>query len=99
MTSFAVTYTYGAGTGSARDEVRPVHVDFLRAAFERGDLRISGPFADSGTDGALLIWEAESEAELVQKIDQDPFYVNGLIGHREIRQWKIVFDASQSAAA
>ena len=48
MTSFAVTYTYGAGTDSARDEVRPVHVDFLRAAFERGDLRISGPFADSG---------------------------------------------------
>lgn len=99
MTAYAVTYTYGADTSAGRDQHRPAHVDFLRSQFEAGYLRVSGPFADSGADGALLIWEVESENELQQRIDQDPFYVNGLIGHREVRQWKIVFDSSQSQAA
>ncbi len=99
MTAYAVTYTYGSGTDAGRDQHRPAHIDFLRSQFDAGHLRVSGPFADSGPDGALLIWEAGSETELREWIDQDPFYVNGLIGHREVRQWKIVFDISQSQVA
>ena len=87
MNTYAINYTYSEETAAGRDEVRPVHVEFLKARFEAGDLRISGP-VDSGA-GALLIVRAEDEQAALEMMDQDPFAQAGLITKREIRHWGV----------
>ncbi|MCF7552333.1 MULTISPECIES: YciI family protein [Pseudonocardia] len=89
MGIYAVTYTYGPDTDVARDAHRPRHKDFLADLHEAGTLRASGPLAD-GT-GALLLLEAESDAQVEHLLDGDPFRQEGLIGERTVRGWSIVF--------
>lgn len=89
MPTFAITYTY-SDDAAARDEIRPVHKDFLEAQYTAGRLRASGPIQD-GTPGALLIISGESADEVAELMDSDPFMKHGLIAKREIRNWNIVF--------
>lgn len=89
MPTFAITYTY-SDDAAARDEVRPIHKDFLEAQYNAGTLRASGPINDD-TPGALLIISAESKDEVTKLMDSDPFMQRGLIAKREIRDWNIVF--------
>ncbi|MCW4464736.1 YciI family protein [Glutamicibacter sp. MNS18] len=89
MNTYAITYTYCETTAAGRDEVRPVHVEFLQERFEAGELLISGP-VDSGA-GALLVVAADSEAAALEMMDQDPFAKAGLISQRDIRRWDVFF--------
>lgn len=89
MNTYAVSYTYVTDQPEKQTEIRPVHVEFLKDAFESGRLRISGP-VDSGS-GALLIIGAESEEDTLTLMDQDPFMQAGLIAERGIRQWNVFF--------
>ncbi|PXY36632.1 YciI family protein [Prauserella flavalba] len=87
MATFAVNYTYGAGTESARDRCRPEHKDFLAGLHDTGRLRVSGPV----DGGALLILEGESADEVASVLDGDPFRREGLIAERTVREWTIFF--------
>lgn len=87
MNIFAVTYTYGAGTETERDSIRPRHKDFLAELHTSGRLRASGPV----DGGALLILEGESAEEVSTVLDDDPFRTYGLIAERIVREWTIVF--------
>lgn len=93
MATFAVTYTYSDTTSADRDVHRPAHVDFLRSQFETGRLLKSGPFADAGAPGALLIIQGEDVADVEALMNQDPFHVNELLEARTIRTWNIFFGA------
>jgi uncharacterized protein YciI len=99
MGTFAVTYAYAANSSAGRDEHRPRHVEFLREQFDGGMLVKSGPFGPEEDPGALLIIEADSKADVEALMDQDPFYRNGLVAQRSIRQWNVVFGAHTSAGA
>ena len=99
MGTFAVTYAYAANSSAGRDEHRPRHVDFLREQFDGGTLVKSGPFGPEEDPGALLIIEADSKADVEALMDQDPFYRNGLVAQRSIRQWNVVFGATTNAGA
>ncbi|MBT2551062.1 hypothetical protein J7I85_22685 [Arthrobacter sp. ISL-65] len=99
METFAVTYAYSAGSTAGRDEHRPRHVEFLQEQFDNGRLVKSGPFGPDEDPGALLIIEAASKADVEALMDQDPFYLNGLVEQRSIRQWNIVFGADAAADA
>lgn len=99
MGTFAVTYAYSAATSAGRDEHRPRHVEFLQAQFDSGRLVTSGPFGPGEDPGALLIIEADSKADAEALMDQDPFYRNGLVEQRSIRQWNVVFGADTRAGA
>ena len=94
MGTFAVTYAYSANSSAGRDEHRPRHVEFLREQFDGGLLVKSGPFGPEEEPGALLIIEADSKADVEALMDQDPFYRNGLVEKRSIRQWNVVFDTN-----
>lgn len=97
MGTFAVTYAYAANSSAGRDEHRPLHVEFLQEQFDGGALVKSGPFGPEEDPGALLIIEADSKADVEALMNQDPFYRNGLVAQRSIRQWNVVFGASTSA--
>jgi uncharacterized protein YciI len=64
------------------------HVDehraYLKTLHERGKLLASGPYVPR-TGGALIL-RAESEAELREMIDRDPFYVRQIADY-ETRVW------------
>ncbi|UKA53844.1 YciI family protein [Arthrobacter sp. FW305-BF8] len=99
MGTFAVTYDYSAASTAGRDEHRPRHVEFLQKQFDDGRLVKSGPFGPEEDPGALLIIEADSKAAVEALMDQDPFYLNGLVAQRRIRQWNVFFDATTAANA
>ncbi|MGJ9401764.1 YciI family protein [Arthrobacter sp. KK5.5] len=91
MTIFAVEYVYAAGTEAARDEHRPGHRSFLSSLKRDPDadtgvwLVASGPYAD-GT-GALLIFGAGSESELLASLKDDPFNAEGLVSALRATAW------------
>jgi uncharacterized protein YciI len=70
------------------DRLRPVHRQYLASLKERGQLAVSGPFADGS--GALIVYEAES-AEAAEAILQgDPFYRGGIFVSWRLRPWNVV---------
>lgn len=90
MTVFAVQYIYDE-QARRRDKVRPEHRAFLSTLLDQGALLASGPLADDGAPGALLIMAAASAGEVGALLDDDPFAVEGLIKARVVRQWTPVF--------
>lgn len=88
MPVFAVNYLYSA-TAEQLDEIRPIHRAWLSGLLESGQLLASGPMIDNPE--ALLIFRAESAAELSALLDNDPFDIAGFIGSRSIQQWNPVF--------
>ena len=80
MPIFAVTYGYSTDS-DARDRLRPEHRAFLA---EQDGLLLSGPTSDGG---ALLLFEGKSADDVEEVLDQDPFYVEGLVTERGIVEW------------
>lgn len=69
--------------------VRPRHREYLGSLKEQGKLAASGPFTDDS--GALIIYEAESEAEARALIQADPFRQAGVFQEIELKEWRQVF--------
>lgn len=88
MTTYAVRYTYDERS-DVRDAVRPEHRAYLADLLERGALHVSGPFADEGEAGALLIFEAPDADELGTLLEADPFAREGLVARTDVRAWTI----------
>lgn len=70
-------------------EVRPRHRQYLTALKEQGKLWASGPFTDDS--GALIVYEADTEDEARQLIENDPFRQAGVFVSFELRAWNQVF--------
>lgn len=85
---YAVVYTYPADT-SRIQETRPAHRAYLTGLKAQGKLFAAGPFA--GDVGALIIYEAGSEADTRGLIEADPFYKAGIFANYEIKPWTQVF--------
>lgn len=69
-------------------EIRPVHRQYLTGLLERGQLAISGPFTDDS--GALIVYEAPSEAEAEKLLQGDPCFKNGIFLKYHVRPWNPV---------
>ena len=94
MAIYAVLITYD--DREVRDRVRPAHRAFLQEQLDRGALVSGGPFVDDS--GALLVYEAESEAALQEIVDRDPYtQTEGCLGSIAIREWNRVFNRAQVA--
>lgn len=77
------------GNRDAIAEVRPAHREYLGKLQEQGQLAASGPFTDDS--GALIIYEAESEAEAVEMLEADPFRRAGVFQSYTMKPWNQVF--------
>lgn len=87
MAKFAAIYTYG--DIAKRDATRPEHRVYLQGLLASGELWESGPFVDD--KGALLVYEADSEAEARSMVDNDPYVKNGCLSDVVIREWNRLF--------
>lgn len=88
MSVFAVEYVYGAESAESRNEHRPAHREWLNHLVSQGTVLASGPFVDDA--GALLLFVADSEAELNDLLKQDPFAAVGVISAVKTTQWNPV---------
>ena len=70
------------------ERLRPQHRQYLAALKEKGQLAISGPFADGS--GALIVYEAESAAAAEAILRGDPFHANGVFLRWHLRPWNPV---------
>ncbi len=81
MPLFIATYEY-VGDPEAQQLVRPSHREFLK---ELGPALVaSGP---TDANGAVLIFEAGSAAEVAALLHDDPFQVEGFVGERRVVGW------------
>ena len=85
MPTYAVRYTYDDRT-DVRDRVRPAHREYL---LNQSTLLGSGPFVDAAP-GALLVFGTADRAELDAIVAADPFVLEGLVAHTDVREWDVV---------
>jgi uncharacterized protein len=71
-----------------RGALREEHLGLLRAAYERGELRLAGAFADP-YDRALLVWSTNEESVVTTFVEGDPYVSQGLVTRWQIRAWNI----------
>ena len=76
----------------ARLEVRPDHRDYVAELFARGEIRMSGPFADQM--GALILYEAADLAAAQALVNADPYVVAGAVEEVDLREWTVLTPAS-----
>lgn len=91
MPTFAVSYAYAPGSEEARAAHRPAHLAFLQGLHRAGILYMSGPLA-STDPSALLILQDTDRDTLSARLDEDPFFTEGLIAQRTVAEWNVFFD-------
>lgn len=69
-------------------EIRPTHRAYLNSLRDGGQLVAAGPFTDDS--GALIIYEAASDAEARKLIESDPFNQHGIFVRYVLRPWNPV---------
>jgi len=91
MTVFAVEYVYAQDSTELRNEHRPVHREYLGGfVAEGGNVRLLAAGPTPANDGALLLMQAASEADLVKVLDNDPFKIHGAVAESHIQEWNPV---------
>jgi uncharacterized protein YciI len=73
------------------DDVRPRHREFLQGLAGQGRVAVAGPLGD-GT-GGVTMYQADDEAALKELIDQDPYFLEGVIAKRTVREFKPLIGA------
>jgi uncharacterized protein YciI len=76
-----------------RAPFRQEHLKLAAEARERGELLMGGAFTDPA-DMALLIFRAENRGIVESFARRDPYVLNGLISHWEVRSWNVVIGNS-----
>ena len=72
-----------------RTPFRQLHLQKIREAQARGDLRIAGALGEI-PDGALLIFRSDSPSPAEDFAKNDPYVINGLITSWRVRPWAVV---------
>ena len=86
MPFYAVRYTY-VDDQERIAQVRPAHREYLASLVEAGSLRASGPLVGATPPGALLIFQATSDADVYDLLDADPFGQQGVVTAVEVMAW------------
>jgi uncharacterized protein YciI len=66
------------------------HAAFIDALVADGVIRLGGPLPDE--HGAVLVVNAESEADARVRLQSDPWYQNGILRLESIKRWEIFID-------
>jgi len=72
---------------------RPAHREFIRGLVGTRGLIVSGRADGGDQPSGLLVFEAESRLDLEGILDDDPFWIEGIIEKREILEWSIAAGA------
>lgn len=75
--------------------VRPEHRKYVADLFAQGRIRMSGPL--QGDAGAVLVYEAPSEAEARELVARDPYTREGVVREVSLREWVVVVPPADPA--
>jgi len=93
MAYFALIYDAVPDYVERRSAFREQHLRVAKAATERGELLLGGALADP-VDRALLIFRADNRGVVEEFARNDPYVVNCLVAHWEVREWTVVVGAA-----
>ena len=86
---YILFYDYVADAVTKRAPFRAAHLDYVRKAYERGELILAGAYADP-VDGAVLVFSG-AISDVAEKFAQnDPYVKNGLVSNWRVRKWTTV---------
>jgi uncharacterized protein YciI len=66
------------------------HAEFIDQLVDEGFILMGGPLVDEG--GSLLIFNAEDEDEVREKMKNDPWLKQGILKQESIKRWQIFID-------
>jgi len=66
------------------------HAEFIDRLVAEGLILMGGPLVDEG--GSLLIFNAEDENEVREKLKNDPWFERGILKLESIKRWQIFID-------
>lgn len=103
MAKFVVTTVHGPNWDAAKRGLSGIreqaafdqHAAFMDRLVEEGSIILGGPLDDG--EQTLLIFEADSEAEIRARMAEDPWKPMGLLYVGEIRRWTIWLEPRQVA--
>ena len=70
------------------------HVVFIDQLVDEDFILMGGPLVDEAgmPQGALLIVKAKDENEVREKLQNDPWYMRGILKLESVRRWEIFID-------
>lgn len=89
MPYFALIYELVDDYIARRTAWRSSHLAAAEEARSRGEIVLAGAFADP-FDKALLIFHTRDKTIPESFAQADPYVVNGLVKHWEVRSWSVV---------
>ncbi len=85
---YALLYEVVGDYVQRRQPYRAEHLALAEDFHRRGRLLLAGAFRPA--DGALLVFRADSAAEVEEFVHRDPYVRNGLVASWRIREWTVV---------
>lgn len=92
MPYYVLTYDVIADYAERRMPFRTLHLAHATAARERGELLLGGAFAEP-VGRALLVFNAADSNVVNEFARNDPYVLNGLVRHWDVREWTVVIGA------
>ena len=89
MSFFALFYDYVPDYLERRAALRKAHFAHATESMARDEFQMGGAFADP-VDKGLLIFRANDKSVPESFAQNDPYVLNGLIKHWEVRAWTVV---------
>lgn len=82
---------------SRRTPYREDHLRLVSEANARGELLLAGALNDPA-DRALLVFRAPDRSVVDDFVSKDPYVINGLVTHWEVRPWSNVISFEPSVS-
>ena len=89
MPYFVLEYEVVDDYANRRTPFRPLHLQKVRDAHVRGELRLAGALSNP-PDGALFVFRSESPKVAEDFARNDPYVLNGLTKSWQVRPWTVV---------
>lgn len=98
MKTYTAIFTFVPNMLERRKPYREAHLNHFYELRDAGRVVIAGPWADP-YDGALVVFRAESRAEVEEIIQDDPYYKANLWPEISIREWNVVISSQPAFLA
>ncbi len=86
---FILSYEYVEDVVEKRAPHRKAHLEYLKQAFDAGEVVIGGALADP-LDGAVLVFRGATPEAAERFAKSDPYVVNGIVTAWRVRNWSTV---------
>ncbi|HTQ97481.1 MAG TPA: YciI-like protein [Candidatus Acidoferrum sp.] len=97
MGYYALFYEVVENFVERRAPFRTEHLKLADEANLRGELVLAGALAEPA-DGALIIFRGEDASVASSFAEKDPYVLNGLVKHWEVRPWTVVVGGEAKAS-